>query len=314
MFLVIAALAGFGAGRYWKPKPTLEVAAAIPSWIPQRKDPTICAEPTETEQEVFRTAVQALAVAPRSHSWLAIGATRFLSHGLYREADKESVPVCPPSDTYARALSAIEAAKGLNVFLEEYQLELAGRLPNPSDYVVERVAAVAFAEKPHIRREQYLPPLDLRPLARTVLASYGRRAEKFRDRAFEEISADDSLGTGAAQIAASTGHPAALPRVKALMEAILARTPAAEPIGLEERRRLYELAYAMYFAGAKAKEHAAPIQELLKRNVKSRAPPFGLVDLSPKQICHVLDGIFGNDQSPSRSHPFCNDKTYPYPQ
>lgn len=310
VLIVIAAVVGFGAGRYWEPTPPL--AVAIPTWVPQRKDPTVCLPPDEQEQRVFDTAVTVLEL--NKGTWIGIGAQKFLSHGLYRKQDEDYVPVCPPPDIYPRTEKVLTTTNGFMGFLDEYQLVLAGRLHDPSDYIVERIAAVAFEDKPHIRQEQHNRPLDLRPLARTVLASYGRRAEAYRDRAFQELSTGDSLGIGAAQIAASTGHPAALGRVKNQMEEVLASIPAGESIGLEQRDRLYELAYAMYFAGAEAQPYAAPIKELMTRKVIFRENSFfGPFSRSPKQMCHVLDKIFGKEQSPSRTHQFCNDEKYPYP-
>lgn len=317
LIVVAVGIVAFIAGISWPAKPILEPGQALPSWNPQQMDPAVCLEPTEEERQVYSVAVTTLEVASDA-VWLGIGAQKFLSHGLYRKTGNDFVPVCPPADVYPRASKAITAEiaarPGSKVYLLEYQLRLAGRLPDPSTHIVEVVGGVAFEDSPHPNQEQYLPADDLRPLARTVLASYGQKALAFRDRAFEEMSGADPMGTGAAQIAAATGHPKALSRVQSLMEEILAATPADQSFGLEQRSRLYELAYAMYFAGPAAQPYTAPLQQLMKRKVKSRAPPFGLVDLSPKQMCHVLDKIFGSEQSPARSYDFCFDKKYPYPQ
>jgi hypothetical protein len=316
--IVIAGVVGFSVGRSSTsnspPIKRPELAKAIPIWIEQLRDPTRCRVATDREAEVYSTAVKALELeADTRPLWLGIGAQQFLSIGLYREEEHDSSPICPPAGIYARAANAITASKSFSTYLVDYQLRLAGKLPDPSPYVVSAVAAVAFEEKAHHTQDVYLPLLDLRPIARTVLASYGGSASAYRERAFGVMSANDSLGTGAAQIAAATGDPAALDRVKMLMEGILSSIPKAEGIGLEQRDRLYELAYAMYFAGPDAAKYASPIQELMDRKVMSRAPPFGLVDLPPKQMCHVLDKIFGQHQSPSKSYAFCRDKEYPYP-
>jgi hypothetical protein len=194
--------------------------------------------------------------------------------------------------------------------LVEYQLELAARLPVRSGHVVEAVGKSAFS--PQIQESDVFKQRDIRPYARTILASFGREAKAFQALAYEQMSIDDSMGTGAAQVAAATGHPEALSRIERMMQDALTAIPPDEVVPRARRDRLYELAWAIYFAGEQGKSRTKPIHAMMQRKVQSWAPPFGMVELRPKRLCGVLARIEG--PASLRRYAFCVDEKVPFEQ
>ena len=112
------------------------------------------------------------------------------------------------------------------------------------------------------------------------------------------------MGTGAAQIAVAGGHPQALSNVEALMNQLLLTLPAEKPVPWEKRNRLYEMAQALGYGGQAAKEHIAPLRELMSREVESNATIFGMVALPPRRMCPLLERIL---QIPTAAteYPYC---------
>jgi hypothetical protein len=154
---------------------------------------------------------------------------------------------------------------------------------------------------------------DIRSFARTTLAGFGGAAASWADMAFQAISADDALGTSAAQVAVAGGHPQALDRVQGLFTDLLAAY-SDDPIPLRVRDRLYELAYAIAMGGRAAQTHAGPIHELLGRKVESWAPPFGMLELPPRRMCRVLEYIGGEEARLAVSKPPCDShRNLPFP-
>lgn len=114
------------------------------------------------------------------------------------------------------------------------------------------------------------------------------------------------MGTGAAQIAVSGGNPKALQIVERLMVEKLATLPKEQAVPWDARNRLYEMAYALAYGGAQAREHIAPLQDLMSRKVQSWAPPFGMLELSPRRMCDVLAKIM--QKSPTNlNFSYCSD-------
>jgi hypothetical protein len=272
-----------------------------------------CAEPTSEESKTYSLAVDMLEQNLRAEGlWLDIGVEKLLALGLYRKMPEKgtSVSVCPPENIYSRASNAITQRHGFNAYVERYQLELAARILDPSPYIVEKVGEVAFSQEPHGEREW--PYKDIRPLARSVLANYGKYALRYLEVARSQVSDKDSLGTSAAQIAGAAGGDSDLSKVEMLMRQKLESIPQDRTLSIDERDRLYELAYTFTYAGTRAITHVGPVKMLMTRKVKSNATMFGLVDLNPKQMCHVLEAV-GDSQSLS-SYDYCQDSEYPYPQ
>lgn len=235
--------------------------------------------------------------------WLDTGAQKFLGGTLNRSGPGRPVQVCPPYDIYERASDIVTKSESLKGRLEEYQLKLAAKFPHPSQYTVDAVANSAFNDIP--QESEFFKNEDIRPFARVVLAGFGKQASKYAAVAYDKMSADDSLGTGAAQVAAATGHPGALDRIQKMMEKILSSTPENRVVPWDARNRLYELSYAIYFSGDEAKKYTAPIQDLMRRKVQNPAPPFGMLEISPREMCEVLTRIEGVDSV--KGHSYCRE-------
>jgi hypothetical protein len=271
-----------------------------------------CEQPTERESKILQTAADAIALdeAPVSNS-LTIGGQKLLGYGLVRSGLRTSPRVCTPQAIFAQVGAVLNAPHGLGGGqLVEYQLQLAVQLPNPSDFVIDQVGRSAFNS--HKQHSEIFPRQDIRPLARSALASFGKRASAFRQRALEEMSIDSALGTGAAQVAAAVGDPTALPRIVEMFDSLLNSVPPNAAIPLNKRDRLLELAWAIYFAGDASRSASKSIHKVMLRKVESRAPPFGIVEISPKRFCRVLELIEG--QPAIAQYSYCLGTTTPYEQ
>jgi hypothetical protein len=299
---VLIATPGFAVGRiswYFEDRsPEWELEEAFP---PLRAPSCVAAN--AHERELFEAAASVLEVTAHDKiSPLKIGAEKFLGRGAYRQEGKNSVPVCPPDGIYERISQIVTSNETLIPRLVEYQLRLASKL-NPSPHIVKAVGDSAFNPDP--QESEYFKHRDIRPYARATLAGFGRHASEFSKVAYESMSDKDSLGTGAAQIAVATGYLDALPRVEAMMNNILSSIPKDKVIPWDTGNRLYELSYAIYFAGPEGKDHVAPIKELMTRTVEKWAPPFGMLDLPPKPMCQVLSRISGPEAI--EPYNFCFD-------
>jgi hypothetical protein len=303
--IMIVALLAFTAGWLSRPletgkgknsRPTL--AAAFPKWPAAN-----CVTANPQERKVFELAIATMEITAEAKNvlWLNIGAQQFLGGDLHRSGPRP-VQVCPPYDIYERASDIVTKSEGLKGRLQEYQLKMAAKFPHWSQYIVDAVANSAFNEIP--QESEVFKNEDIRPFARSVLAGFGTQASRYAAVSFEKMSADDSLGTGAAQVAAATGHPGALDRIQKMMENILSSIPENRVIPWNVRSRLYELSYAIYFSGDEAKKYSAPIQDLMRRKVENPAPPFGMLESSPKQMCEVLERIEGADSI--KGYAYCS--------
>lgn len=287
------------------PTPELEQARLLRNIGP-------CAEPTSEEAKMFALATDILEQNLLTGGlWIDIGAEKFLAHGFYRQSDGgRSIPVCWAQSMYSRAGNAITQRRGFNTRIERYQLELAARISDPSTYMVDKVAEVAFSREPY--REVEWPHHDIRPVARGVLANYGKHALKYLEVARLQMSDKDLLGTSAAQIAGATGDDSDLSKVEMLMSKMLSSMQQERVLTVQERNRVFELAYTFAYAGTRAIAHVGPVKVLMTRKVQSNATMFGLVDLSPKQMCHVLAAV--GDFKALAEYSYCLDSKYPYPQ
>jgi len=242
---------------------------------------------------------------------LGIGAQKLLANGLFRRNGRNSQRVCEIPEQLERASDLIRGSDQLRKGrIVEYGLRLIAKLPNPGEDLTKVVAESAFNGS--FQQSELFPTHDIRPLARATLASLGLLARPYAEQAFAQISIDDPMGTGAAQVAVAGGHPNALQSVERLMDQQLAGLPKGKAIPWHVRNRLYEMAYALVFAGPQARDHVAPLRELMSRKVQSWAPPFGMVELPPRRMCDVFVRI---TQQPVNQPElgFCSDDG-PYEQ
>jgi hypothetical protein len=308
VLLVICAIAAYApkataqsASAKW------ELADALPPFAP-----SICVSPNARERSLLDLAASAIEqVGEDNPNWLDIGAQKYLARHQFRNEGGRRVAVCTPDEILRRVAAAFDVRKGLGKGrLVEYQLELAARLPVRNRYIVEAVGKSAFSSQ--VQESDIFKQRDIRPYARTVLASFGGEAKAFQTLAYEQMSIEDSLGTGAAQVAAATGHPSALPRIERMMQDALRALPAEKVVPRGRRDRLYELAWAIHFSGDAGKAHTKPIHTMMQRKVQSWAPPFGMVELRPKRLCGVLARIEGADSV--KPYGFCLDEKVPFEQ
>lgn len=290
----ISFLLGWSAGGAPPPEKIIKPSDAFPLWMAPSP---ICVPATEDETQRLELAVRAL---DRSDS-MTIGAMKLLGHGIFRQEDE----VCAPPELMNRAQEAVTQHELFGGRLVEYDFDLAARFAAPSSYVVNAVAGAAFAA---FAQNSELDDTDIRPMARSVLAGFGERAAAYSDIAFGQMSAEDALGTSAAQIAAATGHPEALRRIQELMDGKLRKFPRTEVIPWDTKKRLYELAYALVLAGAKSRPFIAPMQDLMTRNVESHALQFGMVPLRPKFMCWMTDRI---EPGLSSAYDYCANPREP---
>ncbi|WP_456006612.1 hypothetical protein [Mesorhizobium sp. f-mel] len=261
---------------------------------------------------MVKVAVDVLEFSVAEAGFLAIGAHRFLSHGLYRREDRESTRVCDDLDEYQRAAQLINSSDHFRRGrIVEYELQLIARLPNPSEDLARVVAESAFNDT--VQQSETFRSRDIRPFARATLAGLGLHSRPYAARAYEQISIENSMGTGAAQIAVAGEHPMALHVVEKAMADKLATLPRDRVVPRDIRNRLYEMGYALAFGGPRAKQHVAPLRDLMSRKVESWAPPFGMVELPPRRMCRVLASIM-DVPIPDLDFDYCADLDAPYEQ
>ncbi len=240
--------------------------------------------------------------SPASHS-----AVSYFAHPGTRDEvpsqQKLSSPRCARADMFKEISNAALKAGVFDApFLFEDELALAEQLGPRDPRIVQAVARSAFndSEIPsNVLRH------DLRPYARLVLAEYGEVASPWLSRALSEMSTSSKLGVGAAQIAAAARPALALPRIQEMMDGLLLRSRSTGVVTIEDRDKLYGLAFALGMAGTVAQPYARPLSDLLARQVQSRAPPFGLVELPPKRMCSVAEHIGGDVAEHARRSGFC---------
>lgn len=312
--LCIVGLIAFAFGQYYKQNSKelkWRLAEAFPDWTSE------CVEPTNDEKAFYDLVLATLEQTSKTKqsNWpagsLEIGSQQFLSKGVYRSIGKETIPVCPNAGTYKRVGDLITNYGGFSARLVEYQLTLAAKVENPSDYIVNAVANSAFNDQP--QQSEFFDDMDIRSYARTVLASFGTRSSSYAEKAYQQMSTKDSLGTGAAQVAVGAGYGDALPLTEKLMFQLLNNIPKNKAIPRETRNRLYELAYAISFApDDKGKQYVGALKDLMARKVQSWAPPFGLIEANPKRMCRVLENI--EAKSSLNDYAYCMDEKVPFEQ
>ena len=267
-----------------------------------------CRQATEAEKDQSRLALEVLQVFDSSKlDELQQAAVKYFGYPWRQRrgaADSDKLIPCPPTELYAAITeAAIKARVFERPFLYAKELALAEQLGPRHQQIIDATARSAF-------RDSEIPDdpfkTDLRPYARLILAGFGPSAsEKWANQAFAQMSSNDQMGTGAAQVAVAGGEPQALPKVKDLMEQILLATPEQKPIPRLVRNRFYELAFALGMAGERSQPYAQPLIELLDRRVESWAPPFGMIELPPARMCPVARHIGGTVAAAAETKEFC---------
>jgi hypothetical protein len=248
----------------------LDYARAIPPAVLRSS----CVLPNKRELAMYEVAASAIELNGADQNWLAMGAERFLAAHLFRKDEKTGSEVCPPLEIFTRVSEAISLNRSFGkTRIVEYQLELAAKLPNPSEYIIDSVASVAFSN--NVQLSETNVNLDIRPYARTLLAKFGLRAVKYQQIAFAQISSDSPMGTGAAQVAVASGHPKALEKIEQLMNEVLLSLSSNRFEYGAQLKRLEELSWALSFAGDGAKQHLKPVHAILRlpRNIPDGLPP-----------------------------------------
>jgi hypothetical protein len=256
------------------------------------------------EQNVAMRTIEDLPNPPRD--FMAYAALEHLTQpwGPVERVFKDIGMLCPPT----RLIERLDvAAKQYGTFqkahrLEEHDLKLARGLGPRNEHIVRAVAATAFNEHVILDRAEIK---DIRPFARLILAEFGSAASPWVARARKEMSAETALGTGAAQIAATSGDPAILAEIERLMLNKLADLPRDQPIARLDRDRLYGLSYAIGMVGSKGAPFSRGVIDLLDRKVVSAAAPFGGLPVEPRRMCWVADRLGGKAAEAARAMDFC---------
>lgn len=281
---------------------------SIPDWDKQ------CIAASDEDREFYSQAYSIFerSIHTRSENypvgWIEIGVRQFLSIGSRRENigddGKRSPParICPPPDMYRMVGELITLNNGIRGRPVEYDLRLFALIDEPSDYIVAGVAAVAFNKTP--QESGIFPRRDIRPYARTVLASFGQRALPYLEQAEREVGGNSPMATGAAQVMAASGNAGAMEKIEKLIQDTLSQYPPDKVIPRQTKFRLYELSYGIFF-GEDAVRYAHLIEAVMSRKVESAAHPFGLIEHYPKQLCPLLERIKGADAL--AKFPYCTD-------
>lgn len=293
----------FGCGQKNEEPKKLRFAKAL---LDTSRNPHACLPPNFEELKLLNLAVSAIELGNAQElNPLDLGGRELLAKGINRYIKNDVYSVCIPPKLMQRASSTLEkrGGFGINRRLFDYELFLAAKFQNPGDAIVSAVAQLAFAKTPQQINVYSLE--DIRPLARSVLGSYGRAASKYADLAYEQIEADTSMGTGAAQVATAGGHPQALQKVVALINELLNSVSQDKTISVYKRDRLYELAWAIAYAGESGKPYIGEIHKIMNRRVGSLAPPFGALESHPKQLCKIFKYL--RDEQGLNRYEYCTD-------
>ncbi len=208
-------------------------------------------------------------------------------------------------DEVARLSVAADAWRGL---VGMTKLEVAFQLGPRDPVIVSSIARIAFEDR--AIEDSYSS--DIRPFARTVLASFGATAAPWREQALSRMSEDGSLGTSAAQVAAASGDPEAVARVAALLQAAVDDEPADEAISVEAREHITELAFALGAAREKARPYTPIVLGLLNREF-TIGSHFGALELTPTSMCRVLRAIGGPEAEAAINGPLCQADWHKWP-
>lgn len=230
--------------------------------------------------------------------------------GRPRDADPSATGeiYCVPENTKHQIARLTVQAGGWRGLVGTSYLNLAFQLGPRDPAIVQAVGRHAFADRP-IEEGIFE---DTRPLARSVLASFGTAASPWRDQAMAEMSADDALGTSAAQVAAASGDADAIRQVAALLRKATNAEPEGEAIRIEAVPRITELAFALGAAREQARPYAPMLIRLLNRDF-TIGSHFGALELAPTSMCRVLAAIGGSEAEAAIKSPRCKEDWHKWP-
>jgi hypothetical protein len=180
-------------------------------------------------------------------------------------------PPIVPSTTTAATASANSAAASPSVPAKQEYVDallayepLRRCEPTPRQLKLADLAATAIemgddnSGSLTIGAEQYRAGISGRLGVRSWRATSARASGNMAATAYDQISSDNALGTGAAQVAAAAGHPGALERIANLMDQTIARYPQGGTTMPSERyKRLIELLWSFEVAGPPARDYLA---------------------------------------------------------
>lgn len=266
-----------------------------------------CVAATPMQERRVALALEVLGSFSR-HASIYDGAVDVFGHPRDAEAFGPGDIYCvsdADKDQVARLTVGADAWRGL---VGMSKLKLAFQLGPRDPVIVQSVGRHAFADRP-IEESIFQ---DTRVLARSVLASFGTEARPWLTQAMRQLSAKDSLGTSAAQVAAASGDPKAIRRVADVLRGAVDAEPKGQAISIEAGARITELAFAL---GA-AREHARPytpmIIELLNRDF-TIGSHFGPLELAPTSMCRVLSAIGGDDAEAAIQGERCQENWHKWP-
>ncbi len=256
-----------------------------------------CAPMTVVDEQRAKLALEVMTSFPR-HSPIFDGAMDVFGHP---QNLRDPLPYCVSTQMKDEVTKRTIAASAWNRGLPGLtRLALANELGPRDPSIVQDVASAAFLNMPI----EEGPFFDIRPKARSVLASFGTAAGPWREQALSSMNSDDSLGTSAAQVAAASGDSEAIDQVAALFRETLDREPTNGAVPVAKGERLVELAYALGAAGPQARSHVPTLIRFLNRDVEYGSH-FGILELPPKGVCRVLEAIGGQDAIESARGPRC---------
>jgi hypothetical protein len=216
-------------------------------------------------------------------------------------ADDPSHASCIPEDMKQRvAVATVQSGVWERGRAGITRLRLARQLGPRDPIIVKDVVGIAFAS------EAVSDPAftDLRPEARSILASFGAAARPWKAVALREMGDGNSLATSAAQVAAASGDADAVTAVAGILDRLL-KSEAGHVIPREKARRAVELAYALAAAGDKGRAYVELLRELLGRDIESFALQFGVIERKPNEVCRALELVGGNVAGQVLRSPQC---------
>lgn len=256
-----------------------------------------CEPMTAEDERRAQTALQVMSDFPR-HASIYSGAMDVFGHPKNLG---DPLRYCVSSDLKDEVVRLTTASSAWSWGLPGLsRLALANELGPRDPSIVRDVAGAAFLN----RSIEEGPFSDIRPKARSVLASFGVAAAPWKEEALSSMNAKDAMGTSAAQVAGASGDPEAVNLVAALFRETLDNVPTEGAIPAEPGERLVELSFALGVAGSRARSHAALLVEFLNRDVL-KGSHFGMLALPPDDVCRVLQVIGGPTAMQAVEGPRC---------
>lgn len=304
-------IAGFAAGWYahsahsYRPPAFTNKERALPRWA----NSIACTPPTESEAkqlELVLTVLDAFGHKDGSLS-MVIGAQRFLSSGPSKGVGRDNFRrLCTPVGYFDRVAETMKRHDMWRYRITDYQVDLARQIGEPRPEIIAVLSEWAFKE--YGFGSSAFKNKDMRPIIRTALAEYGPAVSHLRDVAFPLISSADSLGTGAAQVAAAAGHPDALPVIVGLMEEIMDAEGGDGVISKQNGLRLQELVYAIAYAEEAGLDYLKQVQRFMNLKVEDSFPTLGSYEADPVGVCDALKRMGSGADELRNSFEYCKQR------